>query len=249
MTVNPWTMGSESEDKVRIPSFCKARFMVTKVVPPKTGTVRDGLVAHLALIDYETEEGDSIQVTKVLEGPSGFEIEFPLGKHLVLATKFRGPKNIYNFKNPTTDKWTKIDASKFTLEFALSFLSSSVEGWTELSDLERASHVDDYFEEMYMFGLANDFAFDTTGENYETPKPGLITTFYRRYTPPKDDERYGRVTPTKWASRKIENEKGLPDIDGTFEMKDEAIAEAVISALVATAKPKDFDPTSDDAPF
>jgi len=252
MKINAWDLGSEVDEKPRIPGFAKAKFMVTKVVPPKGKTIRDGLVMSAALISYIDAEGKETQVTKVTEGPSGFEVEFPLGKYLVQATKYRGPKSWYNFVHPTTGKWTKIPQEKFTQEFATSYLSQNLDNWDTLSEADKDELVDSYFEDMYNFGLACDFNFDTTKENYEIPKPGMIVEFYRRYTPPAEDKKYGDTIITKWPSKKDANESGYEALDGSFEQKDESIAEAIIAALTAVDKPKEFDPTStddDDIPF
>jgi hypothetical protein len=74
----------------------------------------------------------------------------------------------------------------------------------------------------------------------------MIVSFYRRYTPPEGDSKYGNTIITKWPSKKDETERQFEALDGSFEQKDEAIATAVISALQNTDKPKAFDPTSDD---
>ena len=250
MDMKVWDMGSETSSQPRIPNFAKTRYMVTKVVPPKGKTVRDGLVMSAALIDFEDSDGKTIQVTKVTEGPAGYEIEFPLGKYLVSATKFRGPTSWYNFVNPSTGKWTKIPQEKFTLDFATSYLAAETKDWADLSEDEKNHLIDSYFEEMYFFGLACDFNLDTTKDHYDVPVSGMITSFYRRYTPPELEEKYGKVIITKWPSKKNEIEKAHEAINGSFEMKDAAIAEAIITALQTVTKPKNFDPTSDEAlPF
>lgn len=246
MSIKPWDMGNEVDDKPRIPSFAKAKYMVTKVVPPKGKTIRDGLVISAALISYVDDNGSDVQVTKVVEGPGGYEIEFPLGKFLVQATKYRGPKSWYNFVHPTTGKWTKISQEKFTEPFAISYLSTSIPNWNELTEDEKNERIDSYFEDMYNFGLACDFNFDTSKEDYPTPKVGMLVNFYRRYTMPEDGEKYGNTIITKWPNKKSNVEKTFEDLDGSFEQKDAVIAEAIITALSATEKPKEFDPTSDD---
>jgi len=246
MSIKAWDLGTELEDKPRIPSFAKAKYIVTKIVPPKGKTIRDGLVVSTALISFENDQGEEVQVTKVLEGTSGFEIEFPLGKYMVQATKYRGPKSWYNFVHPTTGKWTKIPQERFTEEAAVSYLKGSVTDWDELDDDAQNDYIDTYFEDLYKFGLACDFNFDTSEDGYPTPEVGMIASFYRRYTAPVNDEKYSKTIITKWPSKKIEAEKEYEAIDGTFEQKDAAIAEAIITALKATDKPKEFDPVSDD---
>lgn len=245
MDIKPWDMGTEVAERPNVPSFTKAKFMITKVVPPKGKTIRDGLVVHAALISYNNE-GSDVKVTEVVEGPGGYAVEFPLGKFLVSATKYRGPKSIYNFVHPTSGKWTKIEAEKFTVPFAESYLSTSIPNWAELDDLAKEDHVDTYFEDMYNFGLACDFNFDTTEKDHPKVTPGMVVEFYRRYTPPAEDEKYGRTIITKWPSKKNLTEKEYESLDGSFELKDAIIAEAILTALQTSDKPKEFDPASDD---
>lgn len=251
MSMKIWELGDEIVDTPKIPGFAKAKYMVTKIVPPKGKTIRDGLVVSAALISYVNSEGDDVQVTRVTEGPGGYEVEFPLGKYMVQATKYRGPKSWYNFVHPTTNKWTRIPQEKFTVEFAESFLKTSNPNWDTLTDVERDDLIDAYFEEMYLFGLACDFNFDTSKDKYDVPRVGMMVDFYRRYTPPAEDEKYGNTIITKWPNKKSAVEKVFEELDGSFEQKDATIAEAIITALTQADKPKEFDPASDenDVPF
>lgn len=250
MSMKIWDLGSEVEEKIRVPGFVKAKYMVTKIVPPKTKTIRDGLVVTAAMISFIDAEGKEVKVTEVTEGPSGYEVNFPLGKYLVTATKYRGPKSWYNFVHPVSGKWTKISQEKFTEDFAKSYLATSISDWDSLSEEEKNEHIDTYFEDMYKFGLACDFNFDTTKDNYDVPKPGMIVEFYRRYTPPSPDEKYGNTIITKWPNKKDAIEKEFEPLDGSYEQKDVVIAEAIMTALRAD-KPKEFDPTSEleETPF
>jgi len=246
--INVWDLGSEVENKPRIPTFAKSKYMVLKVVPPKGKTVRDGLVMHAALISYEDKDGNEIKVTNVTEGTSGYEVEFPLGKYLVLATKYRGPKSWYNFVHPVSGKWTRIPQEKFSLSFANEYVKSHTENWDQLDDTTKEQLVDDYFEKMYTFGLACDFNLDTSEEDFVTPKPGMVTHFYRRYTPPKEDEKYGNTIITKWPSRRIDAEKDFEALDGSYEMVNSEVAEAIITALSENDnQDKKFDPTKTDS--
>jgi len=246
MKINAWDLGSETEDKPRIPVFAKSKYMVTGINPPKGKTIREGLVVSAALISYTNNNGEEIKVTEVFTGPSGFEVAFPLGKFLVRATKYRGPKSWYNFVHPTTGKWTRIPQEKFTVEFAKSLLSAKVSGWDLLSEVDKDDLIDSYFEDMYNFGLACDFNFDTAEKDFIIPKVGMLVEFYRRYTPPVGDEKYGNTIITKWPNKKDTTENTYDALDGSFEQKDVAIAEAIIAALSTSEKPKEFDPTSDD---
>lgn len=246
MNIKAWDLGQEIDSKTTIPSFVKASYIVTKVVPPKGKTIRDGLVVSAAMISYWNEDGEVIKVTNITEGPSGLEVEFPLGKHYVSATKYRGPKSWYNFVHPTTGKWTNIPHEKFTEEFANQYLSENVTDWATKGDEEKDDYIDSYFEDMYNFGMACDFNFDTSRDNYDTPKVGMIVDFYRKYTPPGEGEKYGNTTITKFPTKKITSIEGLPNLDGSFEQKDAALSEAIILAMTSDNKKKEFDPASDD---
>ena len=246
MNIKAWDLGEEVDSKARIPSFVKAKYIVTKVVPPKGKTIRDGLVVSAAMLSYLDEDGLEVKVTNVTEGPGGLEVEFPLGKHYVSATKYRGPKSWYNFVHPTTGKWTNIPQEIFTEEFSKGYLTEHLEGYSDMSEVEKDESIDSYFENMYLFGMSCDFNFDTSRDDYTTPAVGMIVEFYRKYVPPAEGEKYGNTTITKFPTKKITSQEGLDNLDGSFEQKDAALSEAIILALTSDNKPKEFDPTSDD---
>lgn len=229
--LNPWELGDGVSEKKTIEKFVKGKFIVTKILPPKNKTVREGLVVTAALLSYINAEGTEVVVTNLQESPAGYLVEFPLGKHLVTATKFRGPKSWYQFINPETGKWTKIDQEKFTVEYATDLLAKTISGWSDLSTEEKEMHIDTYFEDMYMFGLARDFNLKGT-QNVEV---GMITDFYRRYTPAKEGEKYGNIIITKWPDKKSDNESNFAEIDGSFTKMDPTVADAIMDAVYAPA--------------
>ena len=244
---NIWDMGSELEKSstVQIPNFCLAKYIVVKLVPPKGKTVRDGLVMTALMLSYTDEEGNEVETIQVAESTNGYDITFPKGKAGLLATKYRGPKSYYRFLNPNTKKFYQIPNDKFTLEYANDYLSSITNDWTQLSNAEKDSLLDEYFEDLYLFGMSNDFAFDNKGDKITIPKPGMVTSFYRRYTPPKLEEKYGNTIITKWPSKRVPAEAGYAALSGEYKEFDEAIALAIDDAFRQKEDPT-FDPTSFD---
>jgi hypothetical protein len=246
--LNIWEMGTELDankpagSKFTIPTFVKGKYMVLKVAPPKTKTIRDGLVMTAAMLSYEYE-GAEVKTIEVKEGVGGYDILFPHGKYDLLATKYRGPKSMYKFLNPKTGKFTQISNDKFTLTYAEQYLSSILPNWYELDASEKDVHVDEYFENMYTFGMANDFNFNTGIDPYDIPAPGMVVNFYRRWTAPKEGEKYGNTIITKWPNKKSEVEKDYQNLDGSFAKFDEAIALAIYDGIKEQATPK-FDPSS-----
>lgn len=246
--LNPWELSDSIPEKKSIGKFTECKYVVLKVLPPKGKTIRDGLVMTAALLSYKDKDGETIEVTNIKEGPSGYEVTFPLGKHLVLATKYRGPKSWYQFVNPETGKWTRISQEKFTVEYAMDHLSKTMPKWSDMTDTEKEMEIDTYFENMYLFGLGRDFNLKAN-ENVE---PGMVTSFYRRYTPPTEGSKYGNIIITKWADKKSESEKDYEELDGTFERIPEPVVNAINNALLAPVEQttKQFiDDTETDLPF
>lgn len=242
--MNPFELGSEvNNSDFSIPNFTLGKYMVLKIVPPKGKTVRDGLVMSAALLSF-TQEGKETKTVIVTEGTSGYEVTFPLGKRGILATKYRGPKSIYKFINSATKKFYQISSDKFTLGYIEKYLGQSIPNWVNLSQVEKDQHIDEYYENMYMFGLSNDFAFNDN-ENLVLPKPGMVTNFYRRYTPPAEGEKYGNIIITKWPKKSNPVEAEMENLDGSYIQRDEAIAVSIQNALRERAEPT-FDPLSFD---
>lgn len=236
LIMNPWEISEESTSVTRPPSFTQAKYMLVRLAHPKGKTVRDGVVATLAMISYFNEQDKEVESVQVDQTPSGYEITFPNGKGGIMATKYRGPKSFYKFVNNDTQKWYQIGSndpvtkinSKCTTEAATAEMSKRIEGWDTLNDAEQNQYIDEYFQSLYMFGLAKDFNLDTESKEDEIPTVGFVTDFYRRYTPPKGDERYGNVTVTKYA--KAENKPNLP---GEYKLVDAEIAASIYEALTS----------------
>jgi len=243
--INPWELGSDlnpTGSSTSIPNFCEAKYMVVRMAPPKGKGTKDGLVMTAIMLSY-TVQGVETKVTEVTEGTSGYEISFPLGKRGILATKYRGPKSMYKFINPETKKFYQISNDKFTETYAKGFMKQSIQDWDSLSAAEQDTYVDEYFENMYTFAMANDFAIDTSKKDYTAPKPGMVTSFYRQYTPPAEGEKYGNVIISKWPSKTNPDNVGKVALSGDFKMYDETIAMAIYDKLVERENDK-FDPTS-----
>lgn len=223
--VKPWEMGDEIAKGEKIPNFTKGKFIVVGIKPPKTKTVRDGLVMTAIMLSYINEAGEEIKTVEVTEGPSGYDIKFPNGKLGLLATKYRGAKSFYSYVNPHTHKRYQISSEKFTPEYAKQYLSERVSDWNNMSDAEHDSLIDEYLESMFRFGLAKDFAFneDESG-NISIPEPGMVTTFYRKYTPPSEGERWGNVIISKWV-------KGETSLDGDIKEFPQELSQAIYDKL------------------
>lgn len=249
--MNFWEM-SQKLNITTIPDFTKGKFMVVRLAHPKGKTIRDGMVATTIMTSYEGENG-SIELVKIQEGPGGYGVTFPKGKRGLLATKFRGPKSWYRFYNNVEDKfyqWGQNDPktgvnSNLTLPYVREHLSNKVPNWEGLSVTEQDHHVDAYYEQAYFDGLAKDFNLDIEVNPGLKPEVGMVTEMYRRYTPPKEDERYGNVVVTKFAPR-----EGKPPLSGDYTMVDAEIAASVYDALVrkedTSFNPKDFKENSDE---
>lgn len=247
MTPNIWELGSELEGfkpkGIGAPNFCLSKYMILKLIPPKGKSVSDGLVMTTALLSFTDKDGQEVKTTVVSEGTNGYDIQFPLGKIGILATKFKGPMSFkYNrFVNPDTGKTFRISTEKFTVQYAKDLLANSIQNWSELSDADKSMHVDNYFENLYVSGLANDLAIETSKE--VILRPGLVTSLYRRFTPAAPGEKYDNIIITKWPSKVIDDEKEFKPLDGSYKLYDEALALAILDKLQEREDTK-FDPAS-----
>lgn len=250
MIINPWEMADTIQQTV-IPNFVVAKYMLLRIAPPKGKLLRDGLVATQGLLSYQKENGETVTTIEVTQGPSGYEISFPFGKRGLLATKYRGAKSVYKFRRPD-GTWFQIGSNdpktwvnqKFTPEYAEEYLSKSMANWNTLPDIERDQLIDEYLENMFMFGLAMDFNLPIEGNDIKFPEVGLVTDFYRRYEAPSGDEKYGRVTATKFAPA-----EGKETLSGEFKVVDAEIAAAILNKLQERDEsfdPKNFDKNSED---
>lgn len=221
--LNPWDFGLESNSGPLLADLVTGRFIIVKIVPPKEKTIRDGLVLTAMMTSYWDSNENEVKVVEAGESPNGYEVTFPLGKRGLLATKYRGPKSFYKFKNPATNKFVEIPKENFTIEFALDYLSKTIKEWKSLSDIDKDQCLDEYFEDMYMFGLSNDLALRPLSDGtMPTPRVGMVTDFYRQYTPPKPDEKYGNTIISKFAVK-----EGKPNLPGDYKELPEELAIAI----------------------
>jgi len=240
LDIKPWEMADEinkKENAIQIPPLCTGNFLLVKVTPPKGKTVRDGLVATFLMTDYFKEDGSQVNLIQVTESAEGNKITFPLGKRGLQATKFRGPKNYYRFWNPEKKKFYEIPQEKFTVDYAVKYLSDSIKDYDTLSEIEKDALIDEYLEDMFLYGLSQDLVLPIKGELFERPVVGMKTKLYREYTPPAEGERWPTVIASKWI-------KGQPNLDGTFEIIDEKLALQIYSEFQSLAdESTKFDPT------
>jgi hypothetical protein len=253
MIINPWEMADTIQQTV-IPNFVLAKYITLRIAPPREKTIREGVVSTLAMLSYVLDNGKEINTIEVSQGPSGFEINFPFGKRGISATKYRGMKSIYKFRRPdgtwfqigSNDPKTRIN-EKFTVSYAEEYLSKSISDWKTLSAKEHDQLIDEYLESMFMFGLAMDYNLPVEGEDIRFPEIGMVTDFYRRFEPPVGDDKYGRVTATKFAPA-----EGKDTLSGDYTLVDAEIAAAILTKLqeresTSTFNPKDFgNETSED---
>jgi hypothetical protein len=218
----------------RIPNFVLGKFMVLDLVPPKGKTIHDGIVMTAAMLSYKPLEGDEVELVSVTQDGDKFNVEFPNGKRGIVASKYRGPKSIYKFVDTSSNKWMQIGSNKpgeicneATVPYADKHLAENVEGYDELSQGEKDILIEEYLHDFFMFGLSQDFAFNTDEESgLILPRPGMVVKFYRRYTPPVDGKKYGNVIITKWALKEKQ-----PNLDGSFTEQDPEIAAAILEAI------------------
>lgn len=239
----PWELGEHQAQsqasRFSLPDFCISEHMLVKLGPPKTKGVRDGLVTGYIMTSYYDSDNNKIELVEARETASGYDIKFPLGKKGLFATKYRGPNNRYVFYNK--DGKYEISADRFTLEGAMSYCEENVEGWAEMSEVEKSLTLDEYFADMYMFGMSQDLALPIEGDSFTEPFVGLQTKLYRTYTAPAEGERYGNIIISKW-------KKGYKALDTEYKTHPAALAEAIYEEYQAKdVKTEDFDPTTLDS--
>lgn len=240
--INPWDMASDLNEAV-IPQFVQAKYMVLRIAPPKGKEVVAGLLATCGLMSYVGENGTEVKMIEVSEGPSGYSVEFPNGKRGITATKYRGPKSWYRFRKEdgswfqigSNDRATGIN-NKFTPEYAEKHLESSIKGWDQISEADRKEMIEEYLYDMFLFALALDFNLKVEGDDLEMPFVGMVSDLYRRYTPPKDGEKYGNTVITKFAPS-----EGRETLSGDYTKVDAEIA-AAVHAKIQERDEARFDP-------
>jgi len=226
--INPWEMVSDLNEAV-IPQFTQAKYMILRIAPPKGKDIHAGLLATCGLVSYIGENETEVKMIEASEGPSGYEITFPNGKRGLTATKYRGPKSWYRFRK-ADGSWFQIGSNnrdtgineKFTPAYAEKHLASSIKGWDQMSEADREGSVNDYLYDMFMFALALDFNLKVEGDNIEMPFVGMVSDLYRRYTPPKEGEKYGNTVITKFAPS-----EGRTTLSGDYTKVDAEIAVAI----------------------
>lgn len=238
----PWEFGENEQgqnaSKHLLPDFCVGDHICVKLGPPKGKGVREGLVAGFIMMSYIDSDGNPIELVNAGETVSGYDIKFPLGKRGLFATKYRGPKSQYRFLDKESNKFYQIPADKFTLEGAISYCEENVEGWANLSDIEKDQYLDEYFEDMYMFGMSQDLNLPAKGDGFVEPFVGLVTKLYRTYTPPLEGERYGNIIVSKWR-------KGYTGLDSEYRTQNSAMAQAIYDEyLKRETTTEHFDPTT-----
>lgn len=247
---DPRQLGEEQESTINqlftIPDFCLGEHLLVKLAPAKGKGVRDGLVSGYIMTSYRDVDGNNIELVTINETASGYEIKFPLGKKGLYATKFRGPKNIYRFLDKETNKFYQVPNEKFTLEAALKYCKENVDGWADMDEDTKSMTIDEYFSDLYMFGLSQDLNLPTEGDNFTEPFVGLQTKLYRTYTPPKGEERWGNIIISKW-------KRGQQGLDSEFKTIDAALAEAIYEEYqmretgIETFDPTKLDEADDEA--
>lgn len=256
--INPWELADERGMEVHIPDIVVGKFMTVRIAPPKGKSVRDGKVATLALISYIDQDGKEITMTEVAQSTSGYAVSFPNGKRGVMVTKYRGPYGWYNFRRcdnnaaysiGKVDPKTKIN-DRLTKEFAAEYLSKTNIDWANIPQIEKDEMIDEYFHDFYMFALAKDYNLPVEVEPVNVPTVGLVTDFYRLYTPAKESERFGRIIASKYAVK-----EGKPNLPGDYTTVDEDIAVAVYAALTEVKEantgfnPAEFAESTDEEPI
>lgn len=241
--VKPWEMG-ELKPQAGIPPVTTGEFLLVRLVPPKdkltgeAGSVRNGLVASFMMLNYTDDTGTTVETVKYGESPEGFKFEFPLGKRDLLATKFRGPKNLYRFFNLDTKSFYEIQKEKFTPEYAEMHLAEKFDTWDTFTAEHKDELIDEYLQEMFMFGLSQDLILPIKDGNFTAPFVGMSTKLYRIYTPPMDGERWGRTIITKF-------HKGSPRLDDSYNTMSEQLATAMLTEYKTKEdKAAEFDPTT-----
>lgn len=233
--INPWELGSDAQS-TSIPSFCTGTFVLSKIVPPKDKTIRSGLVAHFIMTSYLDEYGKKVELVEATETTGGYKIEFPLGKRGLKGTKFRGPQNSYRFINPKTGKWFTIAPEKLTPDYAMEYLPTKIADWNSASDAQKEAYIDEYLEDMFLFGLSQDLALPMSEDgSFIKPVVGLKTQLYRVYTAPAEGSKYPNIKITKW-------EKGKPSLNGEHSIVAEPLALAIEEEYAK--REETFDPST-----
>lgn len=237
----PWEFGKDEEQsgasRHLLPDFCVGDHILVKLGPPKGKSVRDGLVTGFIMLSYIDSDGNPIELVTAGETVSGYDIKFPLGKRGLFATKYRGPKSQYRFLDKESNKFYQIPADRFTIEGAISYCEENIENWPELSDPEKDQYLDEYFEDMYMFGMSQDLNLPARGDGFVEPFVGLVTKLYRTYTPPLEGEKYGNIIISKW-------KKGYTGLDSEYRTQDGALAQAIYDEYQKRENSELFDPTT-----
>ena len=233
MIVNPWEL-SKKVTNLSIPNLVKSKYVIVKLNPVKDKTIRDGLVLTALMLSYEDEAGNIVNTIEY--DNSGKEITFPLGKKSLVATKFRGPLSFYKWRK--NNEPFAIDNAAFTEDAAVEYLSHKIKDWSTLDSNAKNSYIDDYFQDMYLFGLSKDLDLEDSKENDDVivPSIGMVTNFYRVYTPPAKGQKYGNIIITKW-------KQPLDNIDGSFTLMDADLALKLYEAY-KTKEETSFDPAS-----
>lgn len=235
---------SESSEEVlstNIPPFCKAKYLVVKKThPSKAKDTREGFVLSLILISYIIDnkgtEEKLVVVEKEGEGKKAtIEVKFPKGTSGLKAIMYAGPKSTIKFQKDK--KWFQVDKKKFDYKYFLEWFSKKNPAAKKMDDDELDEHYVEYLENFWNFALAQNFGNDASENNI--PTVGMATYFYRKYTPPKEGEKYGNTNISKWPGAALKDK--FPSIDGKFTFVDEAIAQAILDAYEATKTKKSDD--------
>lgn len=238
----PWELGevqaSNKFSPFQLPDVCKGKHLLVRIAPPKGKGVRSGLVTTFLMTSYFDESGTEIKLVEAMENTNGYKITFPLGKKGLVATKYRGPTSYYRYLDKESNQFYQIPNDRFTPESAIHYCEENVEGWAKKSDIDKDLCLDEYFQEMFMFGISQDLSLPIEGDSFTQPFVGLQSELYRVYTPPKEGEKYGNIIITKW-------HRGKPNLDGTFVSQTPELAEAIhMEYQVRDTDEKSFDPTS-----
>lgn len=234
--IKPWEMGNEIKT-TGLPPLCVVDTLLVKLAPPKGKDTRSGLVGGFLITAYYDDNNNKTDLITVTESAEGYSVEFPKGKKGIYATKYRGPKSYYRFKNPLTNKFYQIPQEKLTSEYAAEYLSEKLSDWVNLSQSEKDELVTEYMEDMFMFGLSQDLLLPIHDNgDFEAPVVGVQTKLYRIYTPPAEGEDWGNTIITKW-------HKGHPSLTSDYEVMSEAKTTAIFDAYTSKEE-ESFDPTN-----
>lgn len=237
--INPWDLGSKNETKTtdNFPTLCKANYLLVKLAHPKEKTIRDGLVGGFIMTSYYDDNGSEIKTVEAEQSPEGYRISFPLGKTGLYTTKFRGPGNWNKWKDVNGEPYI-IESKKFDLDYAINYCKDRIPNWNDLSEVEKEVYIDQYYRDTFLLALSLDLNLPLEKDGFTEPVVGLRTLLYRVTDPPKQGERWPRITITKWR-------KDYPNLDGTFDELPESLATSIYEEWMRREEVKsDFDPTS-----